>query len=254
MFKNKPTKKNSMILSNEEEEDNSDSKDSFEQKWNSSRFYWLEVYLEREHRWCAIEPLSAHTSDECVAHLEQRFGQRVLYVCAFDDDNRVKDVTKRYASEWSTKTRLARVSHLEEKKLWWERTLLYLQPYDAQRDIDEEKQLKEALLKQPLPSSVSEFKDHPLYVLPRHLLKFQAIYPADAVPVTHVRDEPVYSRDNLVTLHSRQTWLKFARVVKPFEKPYKMVKGRIKQSEYKQGNQIFFLSFFQIVIDNYYCF
>ena len=91
------------------------------------------------------------------------------------------------------------------------------------------------LLDQAMPSSVSEFKDHPLYVMPRHLLKFQAIFPKDATPVTHLKDEPVYLRDNLVTLHSRQTWLKYARVVKPFEQPYKIVKGRIKQSEYKQG-------------------
>ena len=49
------------------------------------------------------------------------------------------------------------------------------------------------------------------------------------------RKENVYSRDNMVTLHSRQTWLKFARVVKPYEKAYKVVKGRLKHSEYKQG-------------------
>lgn len=84
------------------------------------------------------------------------------------------------------------------------------------------------LLGKGLPVSVSEFKDHPLYVMKRHLLKFQDIYPVDATPIGYLRNEPVYSRDNLATLHSRQTWLKYARVVKPYEKPYKIVKGRIK--------------------------
>lgn len=93
------------------------------------------------------------------------------------------------------------------------------------------------LMEQPLPTSVSDFKDHPLYVLTRHLLKFQSIYPQDVDPVAHIREEPVYLRDNLVTLHSRQTWLKYARVVKPYEKCSKMVKGRIKHSEYKQGKE-----------------
>lgn len=96
----------------------------------------------------------------------------------------------------------------------------------------------EMLLAQPMPASIQELKDHPLYVTPRHLLKFQAIYPSDVLPITNLRNEPVYSRDNLVTLHSRQTWLKFARIVKPFEKPFKIVKGRIKQSEYKQGREL----------------
>ncbi len=83
-------------------------------------------------------------------------------------------------------------------------------------------------MNQGLPNSLSEFKDHPLYVLKRHLLKFQSIYPENAEPVGMFRNEPVYSRDNHVTLHSRQTWLKYARTVKPYEKPYKIVKGRMK--------------------------
>ena len=95
--------------------------------------------------------------------------------------------------------------------------------------------LLEMRLKKELPQTVSEYKDHPLYVLKRHLLKFQSIYPENAEPVGDFRNESVYSRDNMATLHSRQTWLKFARVVKPFEKAYKIVKGRLKQSEIKQG-------------------
>jgi xeroderma pigmentosum group C-complementing protein len=80
-----------------------------------------------------------------------------------------------------------------------------------------------------MPSSVSEFKDHPLYVLKRHLLKFQSIYPEKAPTAGMLREtEEIYFRDNLSTLHSRQTWLKHARVVKPFEKAYKVVKGRLK--------------------------
>lgn len=84
------------------------------------------------------------------------------------------------------------------------------------------------LLSKELPKSISEFKDHPLYVVPRHLLKFQSIYPKNAVPVAHFRNEPVYSRDNMVTLHSKQTWLKYARTVKPNETAFKVVKGRLK--------------------------
>lgn len=98
------------------------------------------MYLEGEKRWCSVEPLLVKI--DCEKYLEERFEKRVLYVCSFDNDNKVKDITKRYASEWTTKTRLLRVSHLEEKKLWWERTLLYIQPLDASLDIEEEKQLK----------------------------------------------------------------------------------------------------------------
>lgn len=90
-------------------------------------------------------------------------------------------------------------------------------------------EILDKLLEKPKPVSVSELKDHPLYVLKRHLLKYQSIYPVDASPVGYLKDEPIYSRDNLVLLHSRQTWLKFARMVKPFEQAYKIVKGRLKK-------------------------
>lgn len=139
MFKNKPLKKNNQILSNDEDSNDCSDKTA-ELAGKTHRFYWLEVFLEDEKRWCAVEPLLAKI--DCEKYLEERFEKRVLYVCSFDNDNKVKDITKRYASEWTTKTRLLRVSHLEEKKLWWERTLLYIQPLDASLDIEEEKQLK----------------------------------------------------------------------------------------------------------------
>jgi xeroderma pigmentosum group C-complementing protein len=71
------------------------------------------------------------------------------------------------------------------------------------------------------------------------LLKFQSIYPEKAISIGKIRSEEIFLRDNQVTLHSRQTWLKYARIVKPFEKAYKIVKGRLKQSEYKQGITFF---------------
>jgi xeroderma pigmentosum group C-complementing protein len=88
------------------------------------------------------------------------------------------------------------------------------------------------LLDKGFPSSLSEFKDHPLYVLKKHLLKYQSIYPQEITPAGMFRDKPIYYRDNLVTLHSGQTWLKLARVVKPFDKTYKVVKGKL---QLKQG-------------------
>lgn len=67
-----------------------------------------------------------------------------------------------------------------------------------------------------------------MYALKRHLLKFEGIYPPDAPPVGFMRGEPVYARDCVHQLHSRETWLKEARVVRIGEEPYKIVKARPK--------------------------
>ncbi|KAM6468596.1 DNA repair protein complementing XP-C cells isoform 3-T3 [Liasis olivaceus] len=83
---------------------------------------------------------------------------------------------------------------------------------------------------QPLPGSISEYKNHPLYALKRHLLKYEAIYPETASILGYCRGEAVYSRDCIHTLHSKDTWLKQARVVRIGEVPYKMVKGYSNQA------------------------
>jgi xeroderma pigmentosum group C-complementing protein len=75
-------------------------------------------------------------------------------------------------------------------------------------------------------------------------LKFQAIYPAEppilgmnslnkkqcffnshnVINTGYIRGEAIYPRECVFTLHSRETWVKEAKVVKLHEKPYKIVK------------------------------
>lgn len=58
-------------------------------------------------------------------------------------------------------------------------------------------QLQNTLLNKPLPISVAEYKNHPLYALKRHLLKYEGIYPSTAAVLGYCRGEPVYSRSAL---------------------------------------------------------
>jgi len=135
----------------------------------------------------------------------------------------LKDVTARYCASWSTTVRKARV-----EKAWLDETIAPYLGRRTKRDITEDDQLRRIHSDKPLPKSISEFKDHPLYVLERHLLKFQGLYPPDAPTLGFIRGEAVYSRDCVHLLHSREIWLKSARVVKLGEQPYKVVKARPK--------------------------
>ncbi|KAH7932415.1 hypothetical protein HPB52_024581 [Rhipicephalus sanguineus] len=82
------------------------------------------------------------------------------------------------------------------------------------------------------PGKKKRFKNHPLYALKRHLLKFEAIYPPDAPTLGFVRGEPVYARECIHTLRSRETWLREARMVRIKEQPYKIVKARPKYDKF----------------------
>ena len=134
--RSKPALRNNKILSIDDEQSNSNQIEENQ----SSNNYWLEIYLEATSEWHPFEPVSMKF--DCPLYLEKRFGKQVLYVVAFDNDNRIKDVTKRYASQWETTTRRMRISHLEEKKYWWEKILLRNQPLNATLDIEEEMKLK----------------------------------------------------------------------------------------------------------------
>ena len=92
-------------------------------------------------------------------------------------------ILARYASNY----------HVEARKLrtdpaWLDATLRSFKASDAE---GEEREKMEA----PLPTSISQFKGHPLYVLQRHLLKFEAIFPADAPTLGFIKGEPVFARE-----------------------------------------------------------
>lgn len=67
------------------------------------------------------------------------------------------------------------------------------------------------------------------YVLERHLLKFQALYPPaskqKALGEIGIKNEKIYPRDTVYTLLGEKKWEKLARSIKEGEKPYKMVKA-----------------------------
>uniref|UniRef100_A0A183TUF4 BHD_1 domain-containing protein n=1 Tax=Schistocephalus solidus TaxID=70667 RepID=A0A183TUF4_SCHSO len=86
------------------------------------------------------------------------------------------------------------------------------------RDAVDAERIQNCLRQLPLPRRVSDLKNHPLYVLQRHLLKFEIIHPPDApvigflkVGKTDSMGEPIFSRDYLHICHTREAWLKEAK-------------------------------------------
>ncbi|XP_017013485.2 DNA repair protein complementing XP-C cells homolog [Drosophila takahashii] len=182
---------------------------------------WVEVWSEVEEQWICIDLFKGKL--HCVDTIRKNATPGLAYVFAFQDDQSLKDVTARYCSSWCTTVRKSRV-----EKAWLDETIAPYLGRRTKRDIQEDEQLRRIHANKPLPKSIGEFKDHPLYALERHLLKFQGLYPPDAPTLGFIRGEAVYSRDCVHLLHSRDIWLKSARVVKLGEQPYKVVKARPK--------------------------
>uniref|UniRef100_A0A8C6Z2E5 p125 n=1 Tax=Nothoprocta perdicaria TaxID=30464 RepID=A0A8C6Z2E5_NOTPE len=180
--------------------------------------HWLEVFLEREDKWVCVDCVHGSVGQPQLCF--KNATKPLSYIVGFDNDGSIKDVTQRYDPVWMTVTRKSRVG-----SEWWKDTL---RPYESpfvERDKKEEMEFQVKLQDQPLPTAIGEYKNHPLYALKRHLLKYEALYPESAAILGYCRGEAVYSRDCVHTLHSKDTWLKQARVVRIGEVPYKMVRG-----------------------------
>ena len=180
--------------------------------------YWAEVFLVKERRWIPVDMTSGKVNS--AVDIESRAGKPLLYVLAVNNQGRVKDVTRRYASNYLTVTRKARTD-----ESWLAETL---SPWRDRDSAKEDEELARRSEEAPLPTNVGAFKGHPLYVLQRHLLKFEAIYPPDAPTLGFIRGEGVYARECVQTLQGRTSWLKEGRVVRLGEEPYKVVKARPK--------------------------
>ncbi|XP_057634843.1 DNA repair protein complementing XP-C cells [Chionomys nivalis] len=179
---------------------------------------WLEVFCEPQAKWVCVDCVHGVVGQPLTCY---RYATKpTTYVVGIDSDGWVRDVTQRYDPAWMTATRKCRVD-----AEWWTETLRPYQSPLTEREKKEDQEFQAKHLDEPLPTSIGTYKNHPLYALKRHLLKFQAIYPETAAVLGYCRGEAVYSRDCVHTLHSKDTWLKQARVVRLGEVPYKMVKG-----------------------------
>jgi hypothetical protein len=128
-----------------------------------------------------------------------------------------RDVTRRYARQWSA----SQAARTHEP--WWMDTLYGLTRAEAAATsaaVDvlahpwpgagaavvaaEDRDLKAAVLKEPLPQRVADYKSHPLYALERHLTRYQAIWPRETVG--SFNGEEVFPRASVQELHTADVW------------------------------------------------
>lgn len=189
--------------------------------------FWLEVYLVDEKKWCCVDLCNCKLDEPNVlTELSRPFN----YLVSYDVDRHcIKPAEKNYCDNWYTPG--FRKGRCEDK--WWDSVMASLGPVkQADKDKADEIKTEQILTKQDMPKSDNSFRNHPLYVLEKHLLKFQGIYPPEVPPLGFFKEQPIYPRDCVHILRSRETWLRQARTVKHGETAYKVVKARPKRDKY----------------------
>ncbi|KAI6006450.1 Rad4 beta-hairpin domain 3-domain-containing protein [Pisolithus marmoratus] len=147
---------------------------------------------------------------------------RLLYVVALGEDGFSRDVTARYARDYTAKGR---------RKEWWARVVqAIIRPYclvlihivnSPNRDDLEDDEAHIHQLTEGMPITLAGFKDHPIYVFARHLKQDRVIDPP-----TELGSEPVYPRSPVISLKTAENWMRQGRTIRPGCQPMKMVKQR----------------------------
>ncbi|KAF7299787.1 hypothetical protein HMN09_00984700 [Mycena chlorophos] len=200
--------------------------------------FWTEVFSRPDGRWFPVDPIRnrvnqpkdfdpATASGDPATLKRIQAENRLVYVLAFEDDGFARDVTRRYAKRFTE--RVVKMQGARQAA-WWARVVEGVtRPYRLNRDDVEDAELDTVQLLEGMPTTIAGFKDHPMYVLTRHLTQTQTIHPPPPLTreVGKFRGEPVYPRSAVVSLKTAENWLRSAgRSIREGEQPLKLVKAR----------------------------
>jgi xeroderma pigmentosum group C-complementing protein len=197
--------------------------------------YWVEAFNAAHQKWVAIDTHSTFTVNS-PEKLEPplNFAQNSLsYAIAFEEDYTAKDVTRRYAKAYNAKTRKFRIDSTSHGLDWWQRTMRFFsRATPLNRDQVEDAALIRKVAGEGVPKNVQDFKNHPVYVLERHLKHNEVIHPLDPVGKVNVgtgmnpKMEPIYRRKDVHIVRSADKWYRMGQDVKGGEQPLKHAKPK----------------------------
>ncbi|RPB03261.1 Rad4-domain-containing protein, partial [Choiromyces venosus 120613-1] len=228
--------------------------------------FWTEVYSPTTSTWITVDPIVLTvlgTTPDLLSKFEPKgksaveSKQVIAYVLAYSDNGTAKDVTVRYLAKnaFPGKTKGFRILPSEvpvydlegqmvstHKRDWFGNVM---RGYQARgklklaRDVKEDQELVGAPTVETKSfagngkESIGWYKDHPEYILERHLKRDEAIRPGKLHVKIFVsgkgekaKEEKVYARQDMVSCKSVENWYRDGRVIKEGEQALKMVKPR----------------------------
>ncbi|WVQ65333.1 uncharacterized protein L199_003509 [Kwoniella botswanensis] len=189
--------------------------------------FWAEIFSRSDQRWIPVDPVRGIIRKKTHYEPTSDSGPiRMVYVVAYEEDGFARDVTLRYTKNFGSKISKLRVPARKDEPDWWESVMEFLtRPYLLNRDKVEDAEFETSQISEAMPQHMSGFKDHPIYVLERHLKREEIIEPKTKL-AGKFRGEAVYRRENVLTCKTAETWMRVGRRVKDGQNPLKMVKQR----------------------------
>ncbi|KAJ2022739.1 hypothetical protein IWW57_004404 [Coemansia sp. S610] len=196
--------------------------------------FWCEVFDQISESWV---PINAYTGTiEHPSILGRPLSRQQCafpYIIGLDSNNCIRDITRRYAHDFTNTTLRLRLESVDQKvdrqaNLWWERWISRWSNVDSGAGAKHEREdedMDERSRPSAIPKRITDFAKSPYYVLQRNLRQNEIIHPAHPV-VGIIRGESVYLRENVRVLRSQQGWMREGRQVKAGQVAAKQIKYR----------------------------
>ena len=196
--------------------------------------FWVEVVLSTNHTWIPLDPLVRKTINKPKTGFEPPLSDSLnsmSYVIAFEETGFAKDVTRRYTQFLNAKTRKSRVESTRHGDYWWRVVMQWFRrfkPLRSESDVNEDIELDKKSEGEPMPKNLSDFKDHPVFALERHLRRNEVIWPSEhrgffSAGNKDGKSEKVYDRQKVHIVRSADQWYRKGRDLKVGEQPLKRI-------------------------------
>lgn len=200
--------------------------------------FWCEVWDKDAKRFITVDPIVKKTIEivKTKSMLEPPTTSEhnnAYYVLGYDRLGGVCDITRRYAEHYNAKVRKKRITRDEEGEKWYNSLLAGACSVRRNKrnriDKFEELEFEERSLREGMPNSLQDFKNHPIYVLENQLKANEVLCPRISCGSIRKKNKynktgeliPVYKRSNVQLVRSAKAWYMRGRVLKIGERPLK---------------------------------
>ncbi|KAF6014243.1 hypothetical protein HII13_000588 [Brettanomyces bruxellensis] len=200
--------------------------------------FWCEVWDKDAKQFITVDPIVKKTIEivKTKSVLEPPTTSEhnnAYYVLGYDRLGGVRDITRRYTEHYNAKVRKKRITRDEDGNDWYNSLLKGACTIrrNKQNRIDkfEELEFEERSLREGMPNSIQDFKNHPIYVLESQLKANEVLRPRISCGSIRKKNKynktgelvPVYKRSNVQIVRSAKAWYMRGRVLKIGERPMK---------------------------------
>ena len=210
--------------------------------------FWSEALDPESQRWIPVDSLVTGLVDKPATVLEPPLSDplnSLAYVIAFEADGFAKDVTLRYAKAYSAKTYKLRVESTEGGREWLKKVLILWRRDENNLSFNkncsfrmqlEDEELAKNAEREPMPKSITDFVNHPVFALAGHLRKDEALIEKNIICRLTIgrgkqaRTEEVIRRKDVVKVKSSHNWWRLGRIICTGEQPRRIRNKTLSQN------------------------